>query len=63
MSGRHTRRPGKLTKSLEMLFLSKRRAVVPGWVTAVLALAAVGISIGSAVALHYNQFVQALGLD
>jgi hypothetical protein len=37
---------------LEALMLRQRRGLVPAWVAGLLALAAVGISIGSAVALH-----------
>jgi hypothetical protein len=37
---------------LEALILRQRRGLVPAWVAGLLALAAVGISIGSAVALH-----------
>ena len=37
---------------LEALLLRQRRGLVPAWVASLLALAAVGISIGSAVALH-----------
>ena len=37
---------------LEALLLRQRRGLVPAWVAGLLALAAVGISIGSAVALH-----------
>jgi hypothetical protein len=37
---------------LEALLRRQRRGLVPGWVAGLLALAAVGISIGSAVALH-----------
>jgi hypothetical protein len=38
--------------ALEALILRQRRGLVPAWVAGLLALAAVGISIGSAVALH-----------
>jgi hypothetical protein len=37
---------------LEVLLRRQRRGLVPAWVAGLLALAAVGISIGSAVALH-----------
>ncbi len=37
---------------LESLLLRQRRSLVPNWVAGLLALAALGISIGSAVALH-----------
>ena len=37
---------------LEALLRRQRRGLVPAWVASLLALAAVGISIGSAVALH-----------
>jgi hypothetical protein len=37
---------------LESLMLRQRRSLVPNWVAGLLALAALGISIGSAVALH-----------
>ena len=37
---------------LEALLRRQRRGLVPAWLASLLALAAVGISIGSAVALH-----------
>ena len=41
-------------EKLEALVRRQRRGLVPVWVAGLLALAAVGISIGSAVALHFG---------
>jgi hypothetical protein len=39
---------------LEVLLRRQRRGLVPAWVAGLLALAALGVSIGSAVALHFG---------
>ncbi|WP_192499094.1 hypothetical protein [Skermanella pratensis] len=41
-------------EELEALFRHQRRSLVPDWVAGLLALAAVGISIGSALAIHFG---------
>ncbi|EWY41485.1 hypothetical protein N825_27365 [Skermanella stibiiresistens SB22] len=41
-------------EELDTLIRERRRSLVPDWVAGLLALAAIGISIGSAVALHFG---------